>query len=177
MERRVGKKKLSRHLLDMKFMKRTREKNEIQDDEEIRAQMFDSEVTPAMRVEGDRFIYESSYVPIENLRFGRLSFKGMNPEIETIMLEEANREEVNRQMDTDVNDQEMAERYSSLVGTIDKKFTTKRDADGKRMGAPSASNTASLMAQTTNFLAQVRQETDQIQSKKAKKFVKPAEED
>ena len=31
--------------------------------------MFDSEVTPAMRVEGDRFITEPSYVAIENLRW------------------------------------------------------------------------------------------------------------
>jgi len=178
MERRVSKKKLSRHLLDMKFMKRTREKNEIQDDEEIRSQMFDSEVTPAMRVEGDRFVLESSYVPIENLKFGRLSFKGMNPEIETIMLEEASRDDpISRQMETDVNDQEMAERYSSLVGTIDKKFTTKRDAEGKRMGAPSAANTANLMAQASSFLAQVRQETEQLHNKKSKKFKKPAEED
>ena len=30
--------------------------------------MFDSEVTPTMRVEGDRFITEPSYVAIENLR-------------------------------------------------------------------------------------------------------------
>ena len=34
-----------------------------------------------------RYILESSYVPIENLKFGRVSYKGMNPEIETIMLE------------------------------------------------------------------------------------------
>lgn len=182
MERRANKKKLSKHLLEMKFMKRTREKTEIQDEEEIRSQMFDSEVTPAMRVEGDRFVLESSYMPIENLKFGRLSFKGMNPEIETIMLEEAGREESTRAQEQEVTDQEMADRYSNLVGTINKKFTKKRDAEGRRTAVgggramPSGSTpTSTLLAQTSNFLAQVRKESEQNQAKKAN-FQKPPED-
>ena len=55
----------------MQFMKRTKEKVQLDDEEEVRAQMFDSEVSDAMRSQGDRFIVEPSYVPIENLVFGR----------------------------------------------------------------------------------------------------------
>lgn len=167
----------------MKFMKRTRDKTEKMEEEEVRSQMFDSEVTPAMRVEGDRFIMEPSFVNIENLKFGRFSYKGMNPEIETIMLEEANLEEATRQ-DVDVTDQEMADRYKNLVGTIEKKFSKKRDAGGKRAGpsrippttASVPSSTANIISQASQFLSQVRLETEQAAQKKAK-FKKPAEED
>eukprot|EP00088_Acartia_fossae_P019354 TRINITY_DN21298_c0_g1_i1.p1 TRINITY_DN21298_c0_g1~~TRINITY_DN21298_c0_g1_i1.p1 ORF type:complete len:175 (+),score=39.73 TRINITY_DN21298_c0_g1_i1:37-561(+) len=174
MDRRVSKKKLSKHLLEMKFMKRTKEKKELQDEEEIRSQMFDAEVTPAMRVEGDRFMIESSYGPIENLKFGRLSFKGMNPEIETIMLEDAARDE-NTKQEMEVSDQEMADRYANLVGTMQKKFATKRDAEGKRAGPVSSPSTSKLIAQTSSFLAQVRKESDQSQAKKPN-FQKPSED-
>ncbi len=34
-----------------------------------------------------RFVMESSYVPVESLIFGRLAYKGMNAEIENLMLE------------------------------------------------------------------------------------------
>ena len=76
MERRPGKKKLSKNLLEMKFMKRTKEKTEKMDEEEVRARMFDGEVNGAMRDGATRIIVEPSYVNIENLRFGRMAFKG-----------------------------------------------------------------------------------------------------
>ena len=59
-------------------MKRTREKTEQQDEEEVRSQLFDSEVTPAG---GNRIVCEPSYVPVENLVFGRLAFKGFFPQL------------------------------------------------------------------------------------------------
>ena len=71
---------------------------------------------------------EPSYVPCENLIVGRLSFKGMNPEIERILeLEEEAERAANRPVvnEADVSDIEMANRYNSLVGTISKKFSTK----------------------------------------------------
>ena len=34
------------------------------------------QVTPAMRAGGSRIVCEPSYVPVENLVFGRLAFKG-----------------------------------------------------------------------------------------------------
>ena len=76
MERRPGKKKLSKNLLEMKFMKRTKEKTEKIEEEEVRSRMFDGEVSGAMRDGASRIVVEPSYVNIENLRFGRLAFKG-----------------------------------------------------------------------------------------------------
>jgi len=67
-------------------------------------------------------------VPCENLIDGRLSFLGMNPEIERIMQleQEANDLKVARK-EKDVSDYEMASRYNTLVGTINRRFSSKRD--------------------------------------------------
>ena len=46
------------------------------------------QVTDAMKAKGDRFIMKSGFSDVEDLRFGRLAFKGMNLEVEKIMLEE-----------------------------------------------------------------------------------------
>ncbi|XP_054476511.1 M-phase phosphoprotein 6 [Anoplopoma fimbria] len=76
---------------------------------------------------------EKSFVPCEELRFGRISFKGFNPEVEKLMAlmnprdeEEKEEEEISR-MQTDVTDEEMALRYESLVRSMKKKFSTKRE--------------------------------------------------
>ena len=76
MERRPGKKKLSKNLLEMKFMKRTKEKTEKLEEEEVRARMFEADVSGAMKDGANRIVLEPSYVNIENLRFGRMAFKG-----------------------------------------------------------------------------------------------------
>ena len=154
MERRPGKKKLSKNLLEMKFMKRTKEKTEKIEEEEVRSRMFDGEVSGAMRDGASRIVVEPSYVNIENLRFGRLAFKGwfvkswhlhifyiwisfnfhfiscpgMNSEIESLMAEHAAAMAEDKTNETDVNDVEMANRLSK---TIAKKFATKRDNSGK----------------------------------------------
>jgi M-phase phosphoprotein-6 len=52
----------------------------------------------------------------------------MNPEVERIMQleQEANRLKVTRK-EIDVSDYEMANRYNTLVGTINRRFSSKRD--------------------------------------------------
>merc|ERR1712059_142382 len=175
-ERRANKKKLSRNLLDMGFMREREREREIQDEEDIRSQMFDSEVTPAMRASGSRVIIEPSYVPVENLVFGRLAFKGMNSEIEAMMsaAEAAKEESIKQEMD--VSDMEMSTR---LAQNMAKKFAKKRDSAGKpsitkNLAGPN-SETSSLLAQTSAFLSQVRAESDQ--AKKAKpNFLKPQDD-
>ncbi|XP_008291804.1 M-phase phosphoprotein 6 isoform X1 [Stegastes partitus] len=79
-------------------------------------------------------IEERSFVPCEDLRFGRVSFKGFNPEVEKLMVlmnpkeeKEERDEEDERRMQTDVTDEEMALRYESLVGSMKKKFAKKRE--------------------------------------------------
>jgi M-phase phosphoprotein-6 len=52
----------------------------------------------------------------------------MNPEIERIMEseQEAN-DQKKKESEKDVSDLEMANRYNTLVGTVSRKFSTKRD--------------------------------------------------
>ena len=111
----------------------------------------------------------------------------MNSEIESLMAEHAAAMAEDNTNETEVSDAEMANRLSK---TIAKKFATKRDNSGKpsinKYGShflrkyftfsicrPSHStDTSALLANTSNFLAQVRAETDQ--NKKTKpNFLKP----
>ena len=73
---------------------------------------------------------EPSYVNIENLVFGRMAFRGMNPEIERLMELERNRAEeaAAAAAEKDVGDQEMAE--VALANTVARKFAPKRNRDG-----------------------------------------------
>ena len=108
-------------------MKRTKEKTEKIEEEEVRSRMFDGEVSGAMREGAARIMVEPSYVPIESLRFGRLAFKGMNAEIESMMAEHA-AALAGDNKEADVDDAEMASRLSKNIA---KKFATKRDNSGK----------------------------------------------
>lgn len=132
------KTKLSKHLLQMKFMQREaiREEQEQLRSENQRA--IDDEHwvldVPMSTQSKCTFTVEPSFVICENLMFGRRSFKGFNPEIEkicnTIDSNQALRETEEREKETNVDDEEMAERYQSLVGTIAKKFTKRRHKSG-----------------------------------------------
>ncbi|KAH0619652.1 hypothetical protein JD844_000489 [Phrynosoma platyrhinos] len=78
-------------------------------------------------------IEERSFAPCEDLLYGRMSFKGFNPEVEKLMIQMNSKykteeiEEEDNAMEADVSDEEMARRYETLVGTIGKKFLKKRD--------------------------------------------------
>ena len=75
-------------------MKRTKEKTEKMEEEEVRARMFEGEVSGAMRDGASRIIVEPSYVNIENLRFGRMAFKGgFHPHFAYILFIELNIQE------------------------------------------------------------------------------------
>ena len=79
-----------------------------------------------MRVGGSRVVCEPSYVPVENLVFGRLAFKGMNQEIEAMMAEKVAAEDTTKEKE--VSDADMANR---LTKNMAKKFANKRDNSGK----------------------------------------------
>ncbi|XP_041651774.1 M-phase phosphoprotein 6 isoform X2 [Cheilinus undulatus] len=89
---------------------------------------------PELKAKENLIIEEKSFVPCEDLRYGRFSFKGFNPEVEKLMSlmnpkDESHikeEEDVSR-MQTDVTDEEMALRYESLVGSMKKKFAKKRE--------------------------------------------------
>ncbi len=88
-----------------------------------------------------RFSVEPSYAKVENLVFGRMAFRGMNPEIEKMM--EAERlkeeEEAAARRETEVNDEAMAAHFGALRATVGRKFATKRELAASSSGASTSS--------------------------------------
>lgn len=122
------KTRLSKGILEMKFMKRSKDKvARLQESEEGQA-AFSHLMTEGMKSQMGNIIVEPSYFRCAGLIEGRLSFKGVNPEIERLMeLEErAKKIEETPHNETDVTDLEMAKYHSSLVKTMASKFATKR---------------------------------------------------
>ncbi|PWA22406.1 hypothetical protein CCH79_00016946 [Gambusia affinis] len=129
--------KLSKNLMRMKFMQRgldAETKKQLEEDEKriISDEHWYLDL-PELNAKENLIIEEKSLVPCEDLLYGRLSFKGFNPEVEKLMVllnpkdeKEEEGEDVSR-MQTDVTDEEMALRYESLVGTMKKKFAKKRE--------------------------------------------------
>ncbi|XP_061078376.1 M-phase phosphoprotein 6 [Conger conger] len=143
--------KLSKNLLRMKFMQRGLDADVKKQLEEEEKRIISDEHwyldLPELQAKENFIIEERSFVPCEELVYGRMSFKGFNPEVEKLMAlmntqnkneDEEEGEDITR-METDVTDEEMARRYESLVGSMKRKFATKRersqiqDEDGKRM--------------------------------------------
>ncbi|XP_063336498.1 M-phase phosphoprotein 6 [Pelmatolapia mariae] len=129
--------KLSKNLLRMKFMQRRLDAETKKQLEEDERRIISDEHwyldLPELKAKENLIIEERSFVPCEDLKYGRLSFRGFNPEVEKLMAlmnpseEEEEEEEDLSQMQTDVTDEEMALRYESLVGSMKKKFATKRE--------------------------------------------------
>ncbi|XP_022100918.1 M-phase phosphoprotein 6-like [Acanthaster planci] len=130
-----GKTKLSKNLMQMKFMQRTQESNAQKEAEEAEQRRHNDDThwfldLPEITAKESKFEVEPSFAVCENLKFGRMSFKGMNPSIEKLMrsmeAEELEAKSEQREREMTVSDEEMARRYSTLVGTIANKFTKKR---------------------------------------------------
>lgn len=127
-------------------MKRTKERTEMEMENEERQAMFASSISDAMKHQGSRFIVEPSYVNIENLTFGRMAFGGMNPEIEKMIQDERSKleEAEAEKKEKDVQDDEMLDFYSSSVSsTISKKFASKRNFQGSKVMPSTSSSSAS----------------------------------
>ncbi|KFM59940.1 M-phase phosphoprotein 6, partial [Stegodyphus mimosarum] len=121
-----SKAKLSSNVLQMKFMKKSKEKCEKEAEEERRKIMFENEFSDTLIREGNLCRMESSFIPCLQLLNGRFSFRGVNPEIEKLMEENEMKDmEKLKKMDG-ISNQEMAQRYSTLIGTMKRKFTSKR---------------------------------------------------
>ncbi|XP_062246184.1 M-phase phosphoprotein 6 [Platichthys flesus] len=130
--------KLSKNLLRMKFMQRGLDDETKKQLEEDERRIISDEHwyldLPELKAKENLIIEEKSFVPCEDLKFGRMSFRGFNPDVEKLMTlmnpsEEgpAEEEEETSRMPTDVTDEEMALRYESLVGSMKRKFVKKRE--------------------------------------------------
>ncbi|KAJ3653915.1 hypothetical protein Zmor_013140 [Zophobas morio] len=130
---------LSKSILDMKFMKKTKERvQKEQEDAEGKA-MYSNEITEEMKKSGNIIFTETSIFNCRNLVEGRLSFGGMNPEIEKLMTDDftKKKQEVERKKETDISDEKMAQEYSTLVDTIGNKFSGKRNKNKRKFLKPS----------------------------------------
>lgn len=100
---------LSKNLMQMKFMKKSRDKEEEEAEMET-GSLLDQDLTQTVKTEGSKYIIESSYVPCEQLMFGRRSYKGMNPEIELIMANEESNQMDTTPQEVDISNKEMVQR-------------------------------------------------------------------
>lgn len=109
---------LSKNVLGMKFMQRTKEKIEQKKEvEETIGHRVEEE--KGMKPEISVWPTEDSFVPCQGLAFGRMSFRGYNPEIERLMIEKdpkfKRRQE--GQVDSDeeeISAKEMAEKFLQM---------------------------------------------------------------
>lgn len=129
-----AKPRLSRGVLDMKFMQRTKVKVAKEADDEQSRALYSNELNDKMLNSNSNYIIEPSYSICEGLMEGRLSFRGMNPELERLL--ELEREEKAAQtkpeQPKEVTDQEMAESYyankaPAASNSMQKKFNTKKE--------------------------------------------------
>lgn len=136
------KSKLSKSILEMKFMKRTKDKVfEAEDNAEGRAMYF-AEITEKMLQDNSKFIVEPSYVPCENLIDGRFSFRGMNPEIERILELEAKQTQLNIDGKMDISDENMATYYTNLTKTKTKQYDSR---NRRKINLPDPINDAKIL--------------------------------
>ncbi|KAM4797594.1 M-phase phosphoprotein 6-like [Urocitellus parryii] len=130
------KTKLSNNLLRMKFMQRGLDSETKKQLEEEEKKIISEEHwyldLPELKEKESVIIEEQSFLLCEDLLYGRISFRGFNPEVEKLMLQmnaknKTEDEDEDEIVELDVSDEEMARRYETLVGTIGKKFAKKRD--------------------------------------------------
>lgn len=133
------KPQLSGAILDMKFMKKSKERVEKELDDAEGNAMYSNEITEQMK-RGQRLaVVEVSINNCKDLIEGRLSFGGINPDIEKLMTEEyAKRvQRIEKEKETDISDLEMAKKSNPLVENLEKKFNkNKRNKQKNKFQKP-----------------------------------------
>ena len=127
--------KLSKNLLQMKFMQKTKEELEENQDAQLFNQNHD------YLAKKQKYQFEPSYQYFENLKFGRTSYKSMNLEIEKLQEEFASLSNGGKSINTakseqdadavEITDEQMADYYrqSRSKGTSNNKNKRKRGSD------------------------------------------------
>eukprot|EP00099_Drosophila_melanogaster_P011799 NP_001286116.1 M-phase phosphoprotein 6, isoform B [Drosophila melanogaster] len=141
-----SKPRLSRGVLDMKFMQRTKVKVEKEADDEQSRALYSNEINQKMLNSTSNFVVESSYSICAGLIDGRLSFRGMNPELELLMEQDLAEKQgrTRPEQPKEVSDQDMVKAYyankaPTVSGSMSKKFNTKKDFKRKQIGGDSDS--------------------------------------
>ncbi|XP_075153013.1 M-phase phosphoprotein 6 [Haematobia irritans] len=140
--KQANKPRLSKGILEMKFMQRTKEKVNKEIEAAEGQKMYSSEITERMLNSKSNFIIEPSFVHCENLIEGRLSFRGMNPEIERLLELEREEKAASERKDqtAEVSTEDMAKFYhlnktSESAGagrTMENKFNKYKKVNGQK---------------------------------------------
>lgn len=179
------KPRLSKGILEMKFMQRTKAKV----DKEIEAAegraMYSNEITEKMLNSNSNFIIEPSFVYCENLIEGRLSFRGMNPEIERLL--EIEREEKaaakREEQSVDVSNDDMMKFYQKKTAgasqTIEKKFSKFKKQNSQNNNERNHENKSSIATTSgkDNKRKHNHDSDSSVGKRKKSKFIKPKESD
>uniref|UniRef100_UPI000E55A104 M-phase phosphoprotein 6 n=1 Tax=Urocitellus parryii TaxID=9999 RepID=UPI000E55A104 len=111
------KTKLSKNLLRMKFMQRGLDSETKKQLEEEEKKIISEEHwyldLPELKEKESVIIEEQSFLLCEDLLYGRMSFRGFNPEVEKLMLQmnaknKTEDEDEDEIVELDVSDEEMA---------------------------------------------------------------------
>ncbi|KAL3281001.1 hypothetical protein HHI36_004225 [Cryptolaemus montrouzieri] len=118
---------LSKGILEMKFMKKSKEKALKQLEDEESRKLYSKEISEEMKRTGNIVFIETSVFNCKNMVEGRFSFGGMNPDIEKLMANDYvdMLNQIEESKEKDITDIEMAKGYSSVVETMQKKFNKK----------------------------------------------------
>lgn len=138
---------LSIHLRRMKFMQRGQSAELNQALQETVSKTITDEQweldIPALKENQSKYDIIQSHVDICDLRYGRMSYQGFNEHTEKMMKvwnneeeQEEDKESTGGASEASISDEEMAERYTSLVGTIAKKYGKKRSKSDNNDKAP-----------------------------------------
>ncbi|GBP70262.1 M-phase phosphoprotein 6 [Eumeta japonica] len=107
----------------MKFMKKTKDRMERElANTQGHDVLYSKIITKEMRHASGNFISEPSFMFCEDLMEGRLSFKGMNPEIERLMELDQLSKEPPDDMKKDISDEILAKKFAALKRKSDKEF-------------------------------------------------------
>ncbi|XP_052746649.1 M-phase phosphoprotein 6 [Bicyclus anynana] len=106
--------KLPKALLEMKFMLKTKERLKKEENQKDCDRLYSNIITNEMRHASEKNIFESSFTFCEDLIEGRVSFKGMNPEIERLMELENKPNACDGDMQKDVSDEALAKNMNKL---------------------------------------------------------------
>jgi len=166
---RKQKKRLSKNILQMKFMKRTKERTEVEIENEERQAIYANHITTAMRDQGSRFVINPSFASVEDLNFGRMAFLGMNSEIEAMQAREKARldEKEGLKNEKDVQDDEMAAHFSQNYQHFSANHTPLATTPQKHIPSKlmSDADAEALIAQGGDLLKKIKANP--------KKFLKP----
>ncbi|XP_028179074.1 M-phase phosphoprotein 6 [Ostrinia nubilalis] len=116
---------LPKSVLEMKFMRKTKERIEKElENTQGHDSLYSNIITDEMRHASGNFITESSFIFCEDLLEGRLSYKGMNPEIERLMEQDFRNANPDGDMKKDVSDEILLKKMEHFNRTKKRAYQT-----------------------------------------------------